>query len=1573
MSYSHPRQEPRSRFPPRQPPPHLPRTRPEDAQPSESVQSDIRPAAPPQLATVSGCPQRAPPGPARAGAWASQAGGPRSSVAGGSQPGRLAAGLPHRLASAAGPGGRVGASSDVFGGSPRVNRFKATTAGGWATSSNSISATAHFSKGKERQWETGAGGATAAGTEGMASSTSSSNSTLRTPVPVPINPRPKLWVSPLPVSVTEDELRAVFSPFGEIEYVKITPRPSIAFAHVTFSSPAYATVALQALNGQPFPSPSGLGSSRPLKIVYAIPADERSAGGARTTEMPAALFRERETPEPSQSQVKAEEVSPVKPGSTAATPSGAARDSPDPTDALHRTTTPVFTYQGQLLQSFDTGGYRDFARGGPATIHKSISRFVFKLHYHLPPSYDLSALIDEVKAQAAAKTFEVLRCERSQIKLKGSAPIPSLFVVIQAPPGFLEGNATNKVAGRKERRRRMAEREIAARREEDGGGVGTPGEGARVTTEGEGAEEDEHGEEDRSMSVQDGEVDQPARGVQDDGTFIERIPLPPDCLGDGPDAAKGKTMLRIAEVKKRSMEGKVVLSSSYVPVPLPLSVTLTEVPVDFSRIDDAHIVINYVLDDLSASVPQPSPLPPHRPLPALTTPSQTAAPPSQSPQHQPLRPSTATATLSTPAAAELHPHPQPQQDVQMLDIDVKPVIPSDNGMGEVDMEIDQLATPTPEPEPVRFPLAMLRTSRADSLDTYQSTTAFMKEYFRRFDEARSTLEHLYTPNALFSMKVVPHIPARLRSAPAPFSRRWLECANKTSSTPTAITNAIRELPTGSHDLDRMVFNARSVPEFHLRRDRKAPILVHLTGEFEEFPEHIIRTFQRTFIIVPSPRGNAAEGPTEFMVHSDQLIISHKVSGEPSALDISVPPFSPSEHRQDPARAPPPVQDRQAVRPLPPVGPPSQPGHPFAQLQRHQRVASASPQPAPQPQRPQPRPQAQSLPQQQSLHLRQSQSPPPPSQLQPRAQTQPQPVAYSSTSVSRSNEKRRRLSRIESSAHSTSSSPAPPGSRFTTASVDGDVLVISDSDSSTAPHSPEFSRPSKRLNLAPEALSLARTPLNAGTGSAPSNPATPAPASRQSGKSLGKSRAADDAPRSASIARSTASAESPTAYAGLSRAEIEQLIEEQLEKRLEERLAEVERLAGGKAAEREAEARAPNGAKKGKGKENERDKGQDTEKGKGKIKIKEKMHVQGLGTGLSAGDARIVLAGMGNSVLHSFDGRSNKLRGMAQASEDSFLAVSFIGDIAEWKHYPTTSVVSKLYASKNDVYRVDDFAYSAAKETLIVGYLGAKDGRELASPPNQVVLYKRESGPNGTTLIETRLPDAPHLTGGVTALMALPSKASTDRLRFVTGGEDKKVFLWSRARSTQKITTEKFRTEHTSQITGLCYLEGSHQLVSGGKDKRIVTYDMETRVSTWQAVLTAPVMSVSPVLCDPNLLMARISSPSNQFLIHDLRLSSTSAPVLNFGIDLAPHRSTTGALTPTNMGRYLRGDQCDTVFVFPDGEQGVKMWDLRSPRTQVKKQDLSGLGRSKGVQATFRGRSELCLMEMSHFTRVTIKG
>lgn len=52
------------------------------------------------------------------------------------------------------------------------------------------------------------------------------------------------------------------------------------------------------------------------------------------------------------------------------------------------------------------------------------------------------------------------------------------------------------------------------------------------------------------------------REKQPDGTYIERLPLPVELRGGGMEQVRGQTLLRVEEVKKRSLEGKVVLGSS---------------------------------------------------------------------------------------------------------------------------------------------------------------------------------------------------------------------------------------------------------------------------------------------------------------------------------------------------------------------------------------------------------------------------------------------------------------------------------------------------------------------------------------------------------------------------------------------------------------------------------------------------------------------------------------------------------------------------------------------------------------------------------------------------------------------------------------------------------------------------------------------------------------------------------------------------------------------------------------------------------------------------------------------------
>jgi cold-inducible RNA-binding protein len=85
----------------------------------------------------------------------------------------------------------------------------------------------------------------------------------------------KLFVGNLPFSATEDELRSLFGPYGEVQEVRImtdrdTGKPR-GFAFVEMVQDEDATKAIDGLNGKEF-------EGRALTVNEARPKPERSGG-----------------------------------------------------------------------------------------------------------------------------------------------------------------------------------------------------------------------------------------------------------------------------------------------------------------------------------------------------------------------------------------------------------------------------------------------------------------------------------------------------------------------------------------------------------------------------------------------------------------------------------------------------------------------------------------------------------------------------------------------------------------------------------------------------------------------------------------------------------------------------------------------------------------------------------------------------------------------------------------------------------------------------------------------------------------------------------------------------------------------------------------------------------------------------------------------------------------------------------------------------------------------------------------------------------------------------------------------
>lgn len=210
------------------------------------------------------------------------------------------------------------------------------------------------------------------------------------------------------------------------------------------------------------------------------------------------------------------------------------------------------------------------------------------------------------------------------------------------------------------------------------------------------------------------------------------------------------------------------------------------------------------------------------------------------------------------------------------------------------------------------------------------------------------MDAFYTKSALFSVRVVNAPPRRLRQPPSPFLKRYVEAAKALSITPTPITNAIRKLPAASHDLSKIRYDAFEVPPPPHKKGRKS-LLLNIYGELEEFPSHEVRSFTRTFLLVPKIASLGGAGsPLDYLISSDQITFRHRDVAAPHPIAIAVPPPIQAPNPNPPAQRPPPPPAQQldrlpAKQLLPPASRPLPPPP-----QQRQAALPPPPKPAPKP-------------------------------------------------------------------------------------------------------------------------------------------------------------------------------------------------------------------------------------------------------------------------------------------------------------------------------------------------------------------------------------------------------------------------------------------------------------------------------------------------------------------------------------------------------------------------------------------------------------------------------------------------
>lgn len=163
----------------------------------------------------------------------------------------------------------------------------------------------------------------------------------------------------------------------------------------------------------------------------------------------------------------------------------------------------------------------------------------------------------------------------------------------------------------------------------------------------------------------------------------------------------------------------------------------------------------------------------------------------------------------------------------------------------------------------------VRQTFFENPDIQSMATGFVANYFRLFDEDRQQLLQLYDDASTFSLSVNSGAPRVLISNPKPqswsayisLSRNLQKVTtvtarnNRLYTGPQAIGGVFRRLPPTKHDLaqaHKFSIEAWRVPDVRVAGDTGVMICVH--GEYDE-PQNIIRSFDRTFIVLQGPAGN----------------------------------------------------------------------------------------------------------------------------------------------------------------------------------------------------------------------------------------------------------------------------------------------------------------------------------------------------------------------------------------------------------------------------------------------------------------------------------------------------------------------------------------------------------------------------------------------------------------------------------------------------------------------------------------------------------------------------------------------
>ncbi|KAJ3035957.1 hypothetical protein HDV00_003251 [Rhizophlyctis rosea] len=179
---------------------------------------------------------------------------------------------------------------------------------------------------------------------------------------------------------------------------------------------------------------------------------------------------------------------------------------------------------------------------------------------------------------------------------------------------------------------------------------------------------------------------------------------------------------------------------------------------------------------------------------------------------------------------------------------------------------------------------------------------------------------------------------------------------------------------------------------------------------------------------------------------------------------------------------------------------------------------------------------------------------------------------------------------------------------------------------------------------------------------------------------------------------------------------------------------------------------------------------------------------------------------------------------------------------------------------------------------------------------------------------------------ISALARMPYERNS--VRFVTGGMDKKLLLWS-TKGTETSHISSVHSLHTAAVNAAYWDNHKNVLWSGGADSKLVQWDLKKSTKVWLEKLNAPLRDILPIPTHPQTLLLSQTSGSERLHLWDTRTNTTT---LTFG-----WRGLTGeSAPPTTMYMHPHVHPCGYLISmgYNSNRHGrVSIWDVRYYRCE----------------------------------------